>query len=251
MNYENEFYQKHISRGGLVTYEPTEHFEPFRKEGCEFSFGIVTNSLRPYVRVKAGNDGQLWKIDATSQYAASATFRDVHRPIVARGLAAQLLYHAECERGIWTVNTDTIGKQYRASEEGKRRFTPTELQDHLREETERWRATQDEAKKWLPLELFSLIHEAVENYCQTTIIADNARDTRLLQMLDGDKSKYDMLIERGTSATKYRELGRVVVKIFEGKQTDRMAIVAAMMDSGKFAQLDGRPLRKNYKALFA
>ena len=246
------FYHKKLHpTNGFVTYEPTEHFEPFAIGGL--NCGIVTNSTRQYIRIideTAGKDGEIgWVINAAGDYAANKEKRDKYRPIVAQGLAAQLVYQAKFVRGVWRVNADAIATQYRRDEQGQWPFSDVELQRHLAEEAERWRETQENAKRWLPRDLYDIVHRSVESYCCTRLIDPDVRDKGILDALHGDTSKYESLIEAGSSARTPSDLGRAVAAIIKDSNIVFKSLVKAMTDSGKFAQLNGKSASANYATM--
>ncbi len=248
-----KFYHKKLHpTNGFVTYEPTEHFEPFTIG--DLNCGIVTNSTRQYVRIideAAGKDGEIgWVINAAGDYAANKGKRDKYRPIVAQGLAAQLVYQAKFVRDVWRVNANAIATQYRRDEQGQWPFSDDELQRHLAEEAERWRETQANAKRLLPKELYNIIHRAVESYCCTRLIDPDEWDQGILKALHGDASKYDALIAAAISARTRSDLGRAAAAIIKDSGIVFKSLVKAMTDSGKFEQLNGKSASANYATMY-
>ncbi len=271
MNNENEFYIRHqrihkiadpdnplktIDKPSeIVTYEPVEQFEPFRLDGIDHSFAIVTNCTRPYVRVindELATDGEIgWRVSAVGQFARNKTFRDLHRPIVCKGLAALLLKSAKMIRGVWRIDSERIEGQYRMNEEQGAEFTEQELVEHQQAERGRWEQAQAEAKKWLPFDLYDLLHRRIELYCNCRIVDPDARDAQLVEMLKGDTTSYDLLIEKNKGAKNVSQLGRIVKMIISGKDIELKGFVDTMMQSGKFEILNnGKTLDNNYKTIW-
>lgn len=236
----------------LTTFEPTEKFEPFCLTNCEHSFGLVANCSTPYVRVidkQAGADGEIgWTINAAGRYAESQTFRDTHRPIVTRGLAALLLANARFVRNMWRIDTKLISMYRQCAEEGVP-FSEKELKTHQSEERKLWQDSMDEAKRWLPAELFDVICRTMQSYCNANIVDPDTRDERIVKALGGDTAKYDLLVELCLNAKRVSDYAKAL-KIVT-LDISLMGFVRLMKASGRFPMLEnGKTLMQDYKKIY-
>jgi len=195
-----------------------------------------------------------WKVSETGIYAASQTFRDEHRPVVARGLAAVLLANSKYFFENWHIDFQ-IRDNYKQKVKrllGVEAFTEEELKKHQSMERNLWLDSMTECKKWIPKELHEEITRIVEEYCSEPIVE---RDRKILEIFGNDTKQYDMFFEQCRKAASLNRLGDIVAETLKARGAKRgvMKKLISLMQRSKLFDLlnNGSDEEKNYRSMTA
>ena len=252
---------KTVMKKGLIRFVPVEEFEAFKLVGCDHSFAIATNCTIPYVRATTQSEINdmgagviFWKVSETGIYAASQTFRDEHRPVVASGLAAVLLANSKYFFDNWHIDLQ-VRDDYKQKVKrllGVEAFTDKELKQHQTMERNLWLDSMTECKKWIPRDLLDEITRIVEEYCSESIVE---RDRQILEIFGNDTMQYDMFFEQCRKAASLNRLGDIVAETLKARGAKRgmMKKLISLMQRSKLFDLlnNGCDEDKNYRSMTA
>lgn len=248
---------KTVIKKGLIRFAPVEEFEAFKLVGCDHSFAIATNCTIPYVRATTQSELNdmgagviFWKVSETGIYAASQPYRDEHRPVIARGLAAVLLASSKYVFNHWHIDSQ-VRENYKQMVQrmlGVEAFSVEELEQHQATERNLWLDSMTECKRWIPKDLFDEITRNVDE----TIIE---RDKDLLKMFGNDTTQYDLFFNRCQEAKSRNQLGYIVTATLKergAKRGMKKKLISLMQRSKLFDLLNnGCDEEKNYRSMTA